>query len=54
MGSLAELETQLELSVRLKFIERKALEPVFNLVDGVGKMLRGLQKTLKAKRAPSP
>jgi len=54
MGSLAELETQLELSVRLKFIERKVLEPVFNLVDGVGKMLRGLQKTLKAKRAPSP
>ena len=54
MGSLAELETQVELSTELEFVDSKTAESVLQLADGVGKMLRGLQKTLKSKRAPSP
>ena len=54
MGSLAELETQIELSTELEFVDSKSAQAVLQLADGVGKMLRGLQKTLKTKRAPSP
>ena len=54
MGSLAELETQLELATELEFVDSRTSQSVLQLADGVGKMLRGLQKTLKTKRAPSP
>ncbi len=49
LGSLAELETQLILTEQLAYIERKDLEVVLLKTNETGKMLRGLQKALKAK-----
>ena len=49
MGSLAELETQLDISLRLDYIGKKEFESVDTRIETTGKMLRGLQKSLKAK-----
>jgi four helix bundle protein len=49
MGSLAELETQLLLAGRLKYISGKVLEDLVSDLDAIGKMLRGIQKTVKSK-----
>jgi len=48
-GSLAELETQLMLGVRLEFSTDENTAPLLSLCDDVGKMLRGLQKSLEEK-----
>lgn len=49
LGSVAELETQLILAERLTYLDRKNLEIVLLKTDEVGRMLRGMQRTLKAK-----
>jgi four helix bundle protein len=60
LGSLAELETQLILAERLSYVGNKDLEMTFSEMDELGKMLRGVQKSLRAKLpilqplAPSP
>ncbi len=41
-GSLAELETQLQLAVMLDFVKQE--HPVFNLSERTGKLLTGLHK----------
>ncbi len=41
-GSLAELETQLLLSVRLGYINEKEIEQIQQNTNEVGKMIRGL------------
>ena len=46
-GSLAELETQLLLTVRLKFIARESLAPVWAKAQSVGKLLTALIKSLR-------
>lgn len=46
-GSLMELETQLELSVRLKLVEREAVVPCWHTSQDVGKMLTRLWQALK-------
>ena len=46
-GSLAELETQLELAVRLGFLRNVA--DCIRQVDRVGKLVTVLQKSLKGK-----
>lgn len=46
-GSLAELETQLELSVRLNFISRDDIRQTWQLSQEVGRMLTGLHKSLQ-------
>jgi len=46
-GSIAELETQLIISGRLKFIKKPDLEPLLNELKEISKMVIGLQKTLK-------
>src|SRR5262245_26129193 len=43
MGSLAELETQLELAVRLKYLPRGS--EIFKLVQRVGRLLNGLRNS---------
>jgi four helix bundle protein len=48
-GSLAELETQLILAARLTFMSDSDVEALLALCDDVGKMLRGLQKSLEGK-----
>ncbi len=53
MGSLAELETQLILSNKLNYIDETALGNALGKTGEIGRMLRGLQNSLKAK-LPSP
>ncbi|MBA4322174.1 MAG: four helix bundle protein, partial [Odoribacter sp.] len=45
-GSLSEIETQLEISVRLKYISENNLQPQINYIRS---MLCSLIKSLKAK-----
>ncbi len=54
LGSLAELETQLLIAARLGHLEESHLQSPLKLADSVGKMLRGLQKSLRRNLAPSP
>jgi four helix bundle protein len=49
LGSLAEVETQLLLAQRLAYLRGADLERILSKGEQVGKMLRGLQKSLKAK-----
>jgi four helix bundle protein len=49
LGSLAELETQLILAKRLAYLEKQDLNVVLLKTNETGRMLRGLQKALKAK-----
>ena len=53
MGSLAELETQLELSARLDYIDQPKLGELLAIADELGRMLQGLRKSLQSKLAPS-
>ncbi len=52
LGSLAELETQLILAERLYYLDQQILESVFSKTDKIGRMIRGLQRSLKAKLQP--
>ena len=52
MGSLAELETQLELSARLDYIDQPKLGELLAIADQLGRMLQGLRKSLQGKLAP--
>ena len=49
VGSICELETQLLLSQRLKYINMSDLETVLGLLTETRRTIRGLQKALKAK-----
>jgi four helix bundle protein len=49
LGSLFELETQLILAGRLTYLDENNLEVILSKIDEVGRMLRGLQKSLKSK-----
>ncbi|MGA0585557.1 four helix bundle protein [Dyella sp. KRB-257] len=53
-GSLAEVETQLELISRLGMSSAIALEPAVACCDEVGRILRGLRKSLDNKLAALP
>ncbi|WP_310481953.1 four helix bundle protein [Chamaesiphon sp. VAR_48_metabat_403] len=48
-GSICELETQILLSYRLKYINKDDLETVLALLTETSKTIRGLQKALRAK-----
>lgn len=52
-GSLAELETLIEIASRLYSIRTNQLERLQEQADELGKMLRSLQQRLEAK-LPSP
>lgn len=47
LGSLAEVDTQLELAKRLNYLKREDTEAVHSLMNEIRKMLFGLIKTLK-------
>ena len=49
LGSLAELETQLVIAHRLKYVDNETLGRVLLMCNALGKMLRALQKSLKDK-----
>ena len=46
LGSLAELETQLILAQHLNYLTEEELSPALQNADEIGKMLKGLQKSL--------
>jgi four helix bundle protein len=49
LGSLAELETQVILAQRRAYIKKEELLSTLSKTNETGKMLRGLQRSLKAK-----
>jgi four helix bundle protein len=51
VGSLAELETYLELAKRLRFGNRQVLDELSDVLDQERRMLRGLQRSLREKRS---
>ncbi|NOT67461.1 MAG: four helix bundle protein [Methylophilaceae bacterium] len=53
VGSLAEVETQLIIASKLQFINKETLGEQLEKTGEIGRMLRGLQKSLKAK-LPNP
>ena len=50
MGSLAELETQLLLSSRLGYVADADNQALIPLLDEMGKMLRGFEKSLEQQQ----
>lgn len=48
-GSLAELDTHLELAVRLQFVSRESKQSLQLRMDEVGRMLSGLRQSLRRK-----
>jgi len=50
LGSVAELETQIILSVELEYLQENIRENFLGLLDTIGKMLRGLCKSLERRR----
>jgi four helix bundle protein len=53
-GSLAEVETLLILTGRLKLLSREAVLPVWDKTQVVGRLLTRLQQGLKRKLSPNP
>ncbi|HCF27492.1 MAG TPA: four helix bundle protein [Cyanobacteria bacterium UBA11049] len=49
LGSLYELETQLILAKDLANVEPKKLQLMLSKTDEIGRMIRGLQRSLKTK-----
>src|SRR6266699_1832828 len=47
-GSLAELDTQLILSIQLKFCSESAAEPAFTLLDEIRRTLNALRRKFAA------
>jgi four helix bundle protein len=47
LGSLAEVETQLELAVNLGYLNASDVAPVIQKMDQLGKMIRALVRSLK-------
>jgi len=50
LGSLAEMETQLIIAEKLRYIETGTVQAVLGRCDEIGKMLRGLKKAVKSSR----
>jgi len=48
-GSLAELDTQLILSIELKFCSESAAEPAFTLLDEIRRTLNALRRKFAAR-----
>ena len=54
LGSLAEVETLLVIGQRRSYIGKAKLQALLELASEVGRMLRGIQKSLKRKIKPKP
>ncbi len=48
-GSLVELETQIQIAVRLDFLAQVQADTLLIKTDEIGKMITGLKKSLAAK-----
>ena len=54
-GSIAELETQLLLGIRLGFITEEHTQATLQICDELGRMLNGMQRSLRRKALnPNP
>ncbi|WP_411833729.1 four helix bundle protein [Pseudoxanthomonas mexicana] len=53
-GSLAELETQILIAHRIGYLSADHMEELASDCDQIGKMLRGLLKSLNTKVLPPP
>lgn len=49
--SVAEIETQIELAIRIGLLEAEIVEPIVQRCDKLGRILRGLRKSLDSKLA---
>lgn len=47
-GSLMELETQIQIALRLDFIDAEKISVLLERINEIGKMLNGLKKSLSA------
>ena len=54
LGSLAELETQILIANRLGYLDDAAVELLLGQTTSLGKMLRALLRSLRARLSPSP
>ena len=50
-GSSAELQTQLELAYRLKFVHKDRVTPILNAAAELSRMLHGLTASVEASRS---
>ena len=53
LGSLAELETHLQIAQRLGYLEEKVQNPLLERTRQISRMLYGLRKSIRAKIANS-
>jgi four helix bundle protein len=51
LGSVAELDTQLEAIMRIGYLTEQTLRDAIQLVDRTGKLLHGLERSLKLRQA---
>ena len=51
-GSLAELETHVLLAERLKYIQKDHLDRIISKTAEIGRMINGLQRSLKRNLTP--
>jgi four helix bundle protein len=51
-GSLAELETFLELAVQLTYCQQREIDPILQQCNDISRMLSGLRNRLKEKLKP--
>jgi four helix bundle protein len=49
-GSLFELETQLIVAERVRYLSQSELRPVFDLTDEIGRLTAGLIRSLSGQR----
>jgi len=54
VGSLSEIETFLDLSIRLQFGDRAKIQELTDCVEEERRMLRGLQRPLRSKLNNKP
>ncbi|HWL09588.1 MAG TPA: four helix bundle protein [Planctomicrobium sp.] len=50
-GSLAELDTQIEIAKRLGYVTHATAQSIINKTEEVGRMLTGLRKSLETQRS---
>ena len=53
LGCEAELQTQLELVVRLKLLGSQRVQPVLDLASRTGQVLRGLKRSINRRAPPN-
>jgi four helix bundle protein len=51
LGSLAEVDTHLEAILRIGYLNGQTLTPAFELVRQTGRLLHGLERSLKLQQA---